>query len=918
MSSPRRPGPVEARGGFRPAKAASLTAEAASTEPDEQPEHREFAGEPGEQPPGEGPRTVQVLDLPSQRVRRPADLLHLIASAIGIAVVLILSVYAHSTTAGVTQDVQSALAQTVRSLLLVPVTVIEGFLILVLPVMVIVTQVLRRDLRGVGEAVVASAVAYLLAIAAMWAVNEFAAGTEAARALLRWRGGEWIITITPTVTALAGLLTAVGRRGRLPVVGLSWNLLWIALGISVITGDTTLVGAIVTVLLGRIAGMAMRYGSGVRSDRAHGADLVQGVRRTGIEPLALVRLGDNAQHPDLQPQTVMIDDRGRSVASPVRAQASVRVDPATPGEVPPGRSQRARMLSRFRAGQPVPAAATVATERDGRNRVYAVIAVDGTRWDVVVLDDDRQVIGMLASVWTALRLRGLARRTAVSLRQATERAALMHYAATAAGVRSPNLRGIAKAAESTLLVGEHVSGARSVHDLPPGSLTLEEMARAWEQLATAHQAGIAHRNLSVETVLIGTSEDDASQVWLTGWEQGEIAASALAQRVDRAQLLTAFALHTDVSTAIEGARQVLSAEELAELAPLLQPVAFPPITRTAARSDKPTMDALRAALLSYLPEGAGAEPIRLNRFSARTVVTLTVLVVALWILVTTLNFDQVREVVAGANPAWMLIAFGLGLVSYLGGALALVAFCPERLGLWRTILVQVAASVLTLVTPAGLGPAALSVRFMQRRGVRTSLALATVGLVQLAQFVTTVLLLVVLALALGTAGPLRQLPSLVVVITLVVVAAVAGIVLLVPRVRAWLARRALPTWRQIWPRLVWVIGQPQRLVLGLAGGLLVTAGFLAAFMATLVALGQSVPITTLTIVYLTGNTIGSAAPTPGGMGTVELALSAGLRTVGLATAAAASAAVLFRVLTFWLRVPLGWAAWRYLQRKEDL
>jgi uncharacterized protein (TIRG00374 family) len=59
-------------------------------------------------------------------------------------------------------------------------------------------------------------------------------------------------------------------------------------------------------------------------------------------------------------------------------------------------------------------------------------------------------------------------------------------------------------------------------------------------------------------------------------------------------------------------------------------------------------------------------------------------------------------------------------------------------------------------------------------------------------------------------------------------------------------------------------------------------------------------------------------PTPGGVGAVELALSAGLAAAGLPTAAAASAVLIFRLLTFWLPVPLGWFALSYLQRHDAL
>ena len=84
------------------------------------------------------------------------------------------------------------------------------------------------------------------------------------------------------------------------------------------------------------------------------------------------------------------------------------------------------------------------------------------------------------------------------------------------------------------------------------------------------------------------------------------------------------------------------------------------------------------------------------------------------------------------------------------------------------------------------------------------------------------------------------------------------------------------------------------------------------------ALGGSVSIASVAVVYLTGSALGSAAPTPGGLGAVEVALSAGLTAAGLGNATAISSVLLFRLLTFWLPVPVGWAAFNYLQRKQAL
>jgi uncharacterized membrane protein YbhN (UPF0104 family) len=248
--------------------------------------------------------------------------------------------------------------------------------------------------------------------------------------------------------------------------------------------------------------------------------------------------------------------------------------------------------------------------------------------------------------------------------------------------------------------------------------------------------------------------------------------------------------------------------------------------------------------------------------------------------------------------------------------MGLVAFSPEKLGLWRTTLVQVAASVIGIVAPAGVGPAALNLRFMIKRGVETPMAVATVALLQLSQFVTTVLMLIAIALLTGSQGALASLPSGTIVLILVIALVIIGVLFAIPKLRRWLIAKSRPTLRQVMPRLIWVLGQPSRLLMGIGGNVIMTAGYLAAFAATLAAFGQTLPLTTLAVIYLTGTAIGSAVPTPGGMGGVETALTAGLRTAGIGTAAALPTVLIFRVLTLYIRVPLGWVALRHLQKQN--
>ena len=104
--------------------------------------------------------------------------------------------------------------------------------------------------------------------------------------------GEWVVTLPGYVALLVGLLTVVGPRGRRRTVKWSWNLLWIAVGVLLITAGVSLPGLVVSFLIGRVTGLGVRYLSGVLSERAYGESLVAGVRRAGFEPVRLLRVAD--------------------------------------------------------------------------------------------------------------------------------------------------------------------------------------------------------------------------------------------------------------------------------------------------------------------------------------------------------------------------------------------------------------------------------------------------------------------------------------------------------------------------------------------------------------------------------------------------------------------------------------------------
>jgi len=99
---------------------------------------------------------------------------------------------------------------------------------------------------------------------------------------------------------------------------------------------------------------------------------------------------------------------------------------------------------------------------------------------------------------------------------------------------------------------------------------------------------------------------------------------------------------------------------------------------------------------------------------------------------------------------------------------------------------------------------------------------------------------------------------------------------------------------------------------------LLTLGYLVAFLGALHALGAHPALLPASIVYLAGNTVGSFAPTPGGLGAIEAVLTAGLTAIGVPAHEAIPAVLIFRIATFWLPIPAGWVSYTVLQRHGTL
>jgi uncharacterized membrane protein YbhN (UPF0104 family) len=311
----------------------------------------------------------------------------------------------------------------------------------------------------------------------------------------------------------------------------------------------------------------------------------------------------------------------------------------------------------------------------------------------------------------------------------------------------------------------------------------------------------------------------------------------------------------------------------------------------------------------------GGEPTN-RRYSLRSWVVGLLLLLGLVLVASQAPGQMLLDVVLRASSGWTAAAVAASALPVLAMSTALLAATPRPLPLGRTAVVQLATSFANALTPAGAGGVALNVRFLQRRGIPGAESVAVVGLVQLTSVITTITAMTLLLLGTGqvTATLLRLSPEGL-ALALAAAAAAAAVLVVWPAARARARAWVLVPLREAWPRLRETLRSPARLVGLTASHLAVTGGLALTLYLCLRAFDVQLPLTGLLLALLAGSAVAAAAPVPGGVGAVEAATTGAVVAAGAPAALALPAVLLFRLLTFWLRVPLGWLCLVLLRRR---
>jgi undecaprenyl-diphosphatase len=435
------------------------------------------------------------------------------------------------------------------------------------------------------------------------------------------------------------------------------------------------------------------------------------------------------------------------------------------------------------------------------------------------------------------------------------------------------------------------------------------LADVWRNVCALGEARISHHDLRACNLLV----DGDRHVRIADFTFGTVGGQQGRNCQDVAEALVSLASVVGVERAVDSAVRSVPAETLRDAQPHLQTLALHRRFRRQLSAKSVLVD-LRETLADRL----GCEvPTFRSPVRPAKVAILAAGGLAVYLLLPELSeAGAVRAAIAQADWAWLGVTVATGMLAVVVSSLTILGAARDPLPVGRTVAVQVGAAFTGRTTVAAVGYYAINMAFLERLGLRRTDAVSVLVLNRAVTVVVTGIATVIGLLVIGNAVPIGHLsvPWWAITAAAALLVAAAGF-LATPfgRERVW--RRVTAMLRELWAATIPTLRRPLRGV-QLIGGEVVFLAFSAAGMvATLLALGAHFSVVAVVAVYIVGSTLGQLLPTPGGLGAVEGALVAGLTAIGISSSDAIAAALVTRVLTFWLPVLPGIVAFRLLQHR---
>lgn len=242
-----------------------------------------------------------------------------------------------------------------------------------------------------------------------------------------------------------------------------------------------------------------------------------------------------------------------------------------------------------------------------------------------------------------------------------------------------------------------------------------------------------------------------------------------------------------------------------------------------------------------------------------------------------------------------ILAIGLVLLTFLFAASSYRALAFRRLRMGELYLVELASACINRLVPSGIGGLSVHGLYLHKQKHTIPQATAVVSVNNIISIGVHLSLLTLMLIFVGGSGLFAgALPLQYILVPILLVAAIIGIFSL-PNVRTK-TRSFLHNLRV---SIRQYRTEPLRVFVSALVLLALTLTNVTILALMAQAVGVSLPIVQIFIIYSAGVFVGASVPTPGGLAGVEAGLIAGFMASGVSSELAVATALAFRLVTYW-------------------
>ena len=550
-------------------------------------------------------------------------------------------------------------------------------------------------------------------------------------------------------------------------------------------------------------------------------------------------------------------------------------------------------------------------------KAYSGTRTDGTPLRVIVIGRDATDAQVLTKIGRFLWYKDSGPVLSLGRQQQIEHRAFALLLAERAGVRVPHVvtaATIGSRGDATLVL--ETSTGELLDELRDADIDDQFLDDTWAQLAALHAAGITHGGIWAQSFVRTTAG-----VAFTDLATANTTPDPDSYLSDRVALLATLADRFDHQRVIASAQRALGNDGLAALLPYLQTTALPRVNRRSADGLKKLCSQLR----DEVSAATGVEAPKLEelrRIAPSTIVIAAFTILGMYLLIGQFAHVEWGAMFRDAHWVWVPVVFLLAWVPIGGLAMSLLGSVSKPLPLRPVVMLEIGTKF-TGLAGGGVTTFALQVRFFQKQGLKSAVAVTSSLLNSVASGFTEVVFLTVaiifgasaFSLDRGGSGSSSGLSGKL-LIAAAVIAALAALLFSIPGLRHRITKILIPQIRAARENLAAVMKNPRKGLQMIAGNAISQLFYALVLWAALHAYGESLGLTQLIIINTLASILGGIAPVPGGIGVIEAGLIGGFTAAGIPDQQAIAATFTARLFTAYLPPIWGWLSINWLRHRD--